>query len=237
MPKTIEAKLIQKIQRTPSVVSFRLDPKEKIDFIPGQFLQVVFDKENPNNKDLNKYLSFSASPSKNYIEFTKRISESDFSQKLKNLEINDKVLIKATFGNCVFNDDYKKIGFLIGGIGITPVISIIEFIVENKLNTDVILFYSNRTEEEIAFKKELDDWQKNNSNIKVVNTVTDCQPKDRSCIFGRISKDLLLQKDKDIKERILFIFGPPKMVEAMKSLCLETGCKEENLKTESFIGY
>ncbi|MBM3247871.1 MAG: FAD-dependent oxidoreductase [Candidatus Omnitrophica bacterium] len=235
--KIIKAKLTGKIQRTPSVVSFRLIPRERIDFAPGQFLQVVFDQDNPNNKDLNKYLSFSASPSKDYIEVTKRISDSDFSQRLNNFKINDEVLIKAPLGSCVFKDDYKKIGFLIGGIGITPVISIIEYIVEKKLNTDVVLFYSNRTEDEIAFKAELDGWQEENSNIKVIHTVTECQPKDKNCIFGRISKELLLEKDKYIKERILFIFGPPKMVDVMKGLCLETGCKGENLKTESFIGY
>jgi len=235
--KLVKAKLIEKITRTPSVLSFRSIPQEKIDFIPGQFLQVIFDKDNPNNKDLNKYLSFSASPSKNYLEFTKRMSESDFSKSLNNLKPGDEVLIKAPFGNCVFKNAYEKIGFLIGGIGITPVISIIEFIVERKLNTDTVLFYSNRTEEEIAFKKELDGWQNENSNINVVHTVTECQPKQKNCIFGRISKDLLLAKDKYIKERIIFIFGPPKMVDAMKSLCLEIGVKEENLKTESFIGY
>lgn len=237
MPKAIKAKFVQKIQRTPSVASFRLKPQERIDFIPGQFLQVVFDKDNPNNKDLNKYLSFSASPLKDYIEVTKRISQSNFSQRLNNLKIDDEVLLNAPLGSCVFKDDYKKIGFLIGGIGVTPVISIIEYIVEKKLNTDVILFYSNRTEEEIAFKAELDGWQQENSNIKVINAVTDCQPKDKNCIFGRIGKELLLERDKYIKERILFIFGPPKMVGGMKSLCLEIGCKEENLKTESFIGY
>ncbi|MDD2654927.1 MAG: FAD-dependent oxidoreductase [Candidatus Omnitrophica bacterium] len=235
--KTIKAKLIDKIQRTPSVASFRLIPEEQLNFIPGQFLQVVFDKDNSNNKDLNKYLSFSASPSKDYIEFTKRISESNFSQKLKNLNLNDEVTIKAPLGSCVFRDEYKKIAFLIGGIGITPVISIIEFIAGNKIQTDVTLFYSNRTEEEIAFKKELDDWRRNNCNIKVIYTVTDCPAKDSSCVFGRIDKNLLVQNTSDLKERIIFIFGPPKMVEAMKSLCLEVGCKEENLKTESFVGY
>jgi ferredoxin-NADP reductase len=235
--KIIKAKLTEKIQRTSSVVSFRLILQEKVDFIPGQFLQVIFDKDNPSNKELNKYLSFSASPSKDYIEVTKRISQSSFSQRLNNLKIDDEVLLNAPLGACVFKDDYKKVGFLIGGIGITPVISIIEYIVEKKLNTDVILFYSNRTEDEIAYKAELDGWQQENSNIKVINTVTDCQPKEKNCIFGRISKELLLEKDKYIKERILFIFGPPKMVDAMKGLCLEIGCKEENLKTESFIGY
>ncbi|MFH1655014.1 MAG: FAD-binding oxidoreductase [Candidatus Omnitrophota bacterium] len=233
----LKGKLIQKIKRTPSIVSFRFIPEEKIEFMPGQFLQVMFDESNQNNKELNKYLSFSSSPAKDYIEVTKRISDSAFSQKLKRLKIGDEVSLKATFGNCVFKDEYKKIGFLIGGIGITPVISIIEYIVENKLDTDVALIYSNKTEDEIAFKKELDNWRAENSNIRVMYTVTDCQPKDSNCIMGRISKELLMQKAKDLKERICFVFGPPKMVDAMKNLCLELGCNSQDVKAESFIGY
>jgi ferredoxin-NADP reductase len=41
----------------------------------------------------------------------------------------------------------------------------------------------------------------------------------------------------DLGERILFIFGPPKMVEAMKILSLELGASPENIKTEAFMGY
>ena len=38
---------------------------------------------------MNKYLSFSCAPGKGYIEVTKRLSNSEFSQSLKNLKIND----------------------------------------------------------------------------------------------------------------------------------------------------
>lgn len=235
--KDIRVRLKETIERTPTVTSFRFIPEEKIDFVPGQFLQVIFDETNKANKDLNKYLSFSSSPAKDYIEVTKRLSDSAFSQRLKGMLPGDSVLLKAPLGNCVFKPEYKKIGFLIGGIGITPVISIIGYIVEKKLGTDVILFYSNKTEEEIAFKKELDLWKTNNRNIKIFYAVTDCQPKDPSCVFGRIDKDLVAANAPDLKERTIFIFGPPKMVEVMNNLCLELGCNKENVKIENFIGY
>lgn len=233
----ISIKLIKRIKRTDTVESFRFMPRGKINFISGQFMQVIFDTQNRDNQELNKYLSFSSPPTKDYIEFTKRLSASKFSERLKSLRPDDEVLLKAPLGNCVFKEEYKKIGFLIGGIGITPVISIIEFIVDTKLNTDAVLFYSNKTEQDIAFRQELDYWQGINDNIKVVYTVAECQPKDSNFIFGRIDKDLLMEKDKYYRERIFFIFGPPRMVEAMKALCLQTGCKQENIKTESFIGY
>lgn len=235
--KEAKAKLTERIKRTESIESFRFLPEKKIDFISGQFLQIIFDVANPDNKELNKYLSFSSSPTKEYIEVSKRLSESQFSQKLNSLKIGDDVLLKAPLGSCIFKEEYKKIGFLIGGIGITPVISIVEYIVDKKLNTDVVLLYSNRTEQDIAFRKELDYWQSINNKIKVFYTVTDCQPKDSSCIFGRIDKNLLVREVKDYVGRIFFIFGPPKMVEAMKNISLEAGARQENIKTESFIGY
>lgn len=233
----LRVKLIDKIERTSDVVSFRFSSGEKPDFIPGQFLQLIFDEPNQSNKELNKYLSFSSSPTKDYIEVTKRLSSSQFSQKLRSLKPKDEVLIKAPLGSCVFKEEYKKIGFLIGGIGITPVISIIEYVIDKKLDTDIILLYSNRTEEDIAFRKELDYWQSLNNKIKIVYTLTDCRPKDRECISGRINEELVRNKIDGLYERIFFIFGPPSMVEAMSKLCLGLGCEKENIKAENFIGY
>lgn len=235
--KELKARLIEKISRTPTVSSFKFIPSEKISFLPGQAAQIILDESNRSNKDLNKYLSFSSSPGKNYIELTKRLSQSDFSIRLNNLKINDEVMLKAPLGGCVFEEKYKKITFLIGGIGITPVISIIEYIVEKKLDTQVKLFYSNRTEEEIAYKRELDNWQTNNKNIKVYYTITDCQPKDKTCSYGFINKEFLMENLCDLEQSMIFIFGPPKMVDVMSALSLEMGCAKESIKTEKFVGY
>lgn len=232
-----KAELNQRLKRTPTIESFRFFPSEKINFTPGQFLRLIFDKDNLGNKELNKYLSFSSSPAKDYIEVTKRLSESQFSDKLKSLNLGDQGFIQAPLGSCVFKDEYKKIAFLIGGIGITPVISILEYIVDKGLKTDVYLFYSNRNEEEIAFKEELDNWQVANRGIKVVYTLTEAPSQKANCRFGYINKELLLQNIKDTSERIFYIFGPPKMVEAMERLCKEMVVADEKIKTEIFMGY
>lgn len=235
--KEIKARLIERIKRTNLVESFRFLLSEKINFLPGQFLRVIFERENRENKELNKYLSISCSPTKEYIEVTKRMSNSGFSQRLGSLRLNDEIFVEIPLGNCVFQEEYKKIGFLIGGIGITPVISIIEYIIDKKLDTDVCLFYSNRTDDNIAFKEELGHWQTLNKNIKIYFTVTDYQPKDKTSIFGFINKELLIEKACDLDDRIFFIFGPPRMVDAMCNILLELECKKENIRTEKFIGY
>lgn len=234
--REFKVKFAEKIRRTDTVISFRFLPESKIDFFPGQFLQFIFDEGNPKNKELNKYLSFSSSPNNSYIEVTKRISDSQFCSKLKNLKENDSILVKAPLGNCVFDRSYDKICFLVGGIGVTPVISILEYIGQERLPTDVILLYSNKNQEDIAFKNEIDLWQKK-SSLKVFYLITDCKPRDEECIYGRIDKELFVEKVKDFKGRHIFSFGPPAMVKAMKNMCLELECENSNMHFEIFAGY
>jgi ferredoxin-NADP reductase len=108
---------------------------------------------------------------------------------------------------------------------------------DKKLSTDVCLAYSNRTEQEIAFKRELDSWRQANPNIKISYVVTECEPKDKTCIFGRIDSAFIKKSICDIEERMVFIYGPPKMVEAMKEIAVGLKVAPENLKTEVFVGY
>jgi ferredoxin-NADP reductase len=146
--------------------------------------------------------------------------------------------VQAPFGNCTFSPDYAKIAFIIGGIGITPVISIIENIAYNKFSAEMALFYSNKNDGNIAFRKELDAWSaENNSLLKVFYAITDCPPRDPSCFYGRIDRGFIESRDAAFKERMIFIFGPPVMVRAMDELCREIGCPAGMVRKESFTGY
>jgi len=235
--KETQVTLSERIRRTLTIESFRFRPDQEIEFLPGQFLQLIFDQENRSNSNLNKFLSFSSAPGKEYFEVTKRISGSEFSEALVKLKIGDRILVKAPMGNCIFKDEYKKIGFLIGGIGITPVISILEYVTSKNLDTNVCLLYSNRTDEDIAFKTEIDSWSRQNPNINSVYVVSNCVPKDQKCFFGTIDQQFLMDHICDPQQRIFFIFGSPVMVTKMKNICLEIGCNKDMVKVENFIGY
>jgi len=232
-----KAEFVESIQRTESIKSFRFKTEGTLSFLPGQFAKIVFDRENPGNKNLNKYLSFSSAPGKEYFEITKRISNSDFSQKLLNLTSGDSLLFNGPLGNCTLNPSYKKMCFLVGGIGITPVISMLEHLVEKKIDIEAELAYSNSTEEDIAFKAELDSWSENLENIKVMYLVNKCEPRDKKCFQGIIDDSFLMKNIGICENKIIFSFGPPAMVLAMKELALKAGCTEDRVKIENFVGY
>jgi len=237
MEETICAKLTERIPRTPTVESFRFLPVEQVNFLPGQFTRLFFDADDKNNSNLNKCLSFSCAPGRDYVEVTKRLGESEFSQRLKRLQKGDEVVLGRPLGNCIFKDSYKKIVFLTGGIGITPAISIIEHIVTKKVDTDVVLLYANRNEEEIAFKAELDAWQKNFKKLKICYTVSCKSSPDSVCREGNIDVVFCRGNLADLCERKVFIYGPPAMVTAMQGLVFQLDCKKENVLIENFTGY
>lgn len=235
--KTFNLKLSARIKRTADIESFRFIPESKISFLPGQFARIILDSDNHHDKSLIKYLSFSGSPLNSYLEFTKRISRSDFSKKLTSLKTGDEITFQGPLGNCVFKERYEEVVFLAGGIGITPVISMIEYIAQKGLNTRIKLFYSNHRRDDIAFQGALDGWQSANKNIEIFYLVSENKPEDKRYILGRINKEILENNVQDINQQIFYAFGPPKMVEAMKSLCLDMNCSPDQLIAESFLGY
>ena len=118
-------------------------------------------------------------------------------------------------------------------IGITPAISIIEHIVINKLDTNVILLYSNRSIEDIAFKPELDRWNEL-PNINVFYRVNEEQAGENVSV-GKIDDEYVKSMVADLQSTTFYSFGPPRMVDAMIELCNRIGCKK--IITETFLGY
>ena len=83
-----------------------------------------------------------------------------------------KVLLKDK----ALEDKKMKIGLLAGGSGITPLYSMALASSLAKDNVEITLIYSNKTKDDILIKKELDDLESMNPNLKVVHTLTRHKP-------------------------------------------------------------
>ena len=145
----LETEVVDVIERTHDVKSIRLKVDYKKGFMPGQWFFVTLDKD----REIQRHLTISNSPTETgFIEFTKKLTGSDFSKILETIKPGDWAKIRYPFGEFIFEGEYKKIAFLSGGIGITPIRSITKYVVDKKLDIDMILLYGNRTEKDIAFK-------------------------------------------------------------------------------------
>jgi ferredoxin-NADP reductase len=222
------------IPRTYNVTSFRFPRPAELDYKAGQFLFVTFKAD---GKELSKHFSFSSSPTeKTQIEFTKKLSDSDFSAVLRVLKKGDWARIDAPYGKFTFEGEYKKIGLLGGGIGITPFMGICKYCTDMRLDTKVTLLYGNRTESDIVFKKELEALQEQNKNLKVVFTLNEADSRWKGAT-GFITADMIQKKIPDYKDTVFYTCGPPAMVEVMEKLVEQLGLPKMQLKREYFTGY
>ncbi len=237
MAKEFETKVIDIIKRTPNVLSVRLKAEEDSVFKAGQYLFVTFRR---SSEEFSKVLSISNSPTeKGYIEFTKKLSDSPFSKCLTELKTGDWARLKFPFGKFTFEGEYKKIAFISGGIGITPIRSICKFATDTKINSGIILLYSNHRPEDIVFKDDFDQMLLQNKNLKVAYTLTcpDSLPEWKG-LRGFINEEAIKSQIPDFKERVFYLCGPPKMVEVMQALLKDKLCIEpQKIITENFTGY
>jgi ferredoxin-NADP reductase len=222
------------IPRTYNVTSFRFPRPAELDYKAGQFLFVTFKAD---GKELSKHFSFSSSPTeKTQIEFTKKLSDSDFSAVLRGLKKGDWARIDAPYGKFTFEGEHKKIGLLGGGIGITPFMGICKYCTDMRLDTKVTLLYGNRTESDIVFRKELEALQEQNKNLKVVFTLNEADRRWKGAT-GFITADMIQKKIPDYKDTVFYTCGPPPMVEVMEKLVEQLGLPKMQLKREYFTGY
>ena len=236
MAQEFELRVQKIIQRSYNVKSVRINrPAENLSYQAGQFLNVALDSENR----LKRYLSISSSPTESgYIEFTKKITESEFSCALNKLKEGDTVKIQYPFGKFTLEDNpAEKIAFLSGGIGITPIRSILKYTTDKNLAVDMILIYANRSIRDILFKEDFDAMQKDCPKLKIAHVLCEPAP-DFKCVNGLINAQVIRNETSDYLERKFFLCGPPAMVEAMKKILIEElHCPKENIVLENFAGY
>lgn len=231
-------KINRVIQRTRDIKSFRMDNSVNMEFKPGQFLHLTIDVE---GKKESKYFSISNSPTETgYIEFTKRITSSAYSKALDNIKPGDNVTIKGPMGTFTFEGEYKKIAFLSGGIGITPIRSMCKFVTDKNFNSNIVLLYGNNTEEDIVFRDDFEDMKKHNKNFKVVHTLT--SPESGQSGWnghsGYIDDSMIKKEIPDYNERTFYICGPPRMVETLVNILKDKlAVEKEKIRLENFAGY
>jgi ferredoxin-NADP reductase len=205
-------------------------------FEPGQYAQIkllnpIYYDEEGNSR----LFSICSSPTKNYLMFTTRALDSAFNKNILELPIGSEAVIGEPGGNTVLHKDSSVPAvFLIGGIGITPVRCMIEYITECNLHYKSYLFFSNPDSKSMAFFNEFEKWAKEYPDFKFIPTIDDINDKNWKYNFGYINKDMILKNLFDVKSSIYYVVGPPQMVDVMEKILLELKVNPKNIKLEKF---
>jgi glycine betaine catabolism B len=227
-------------QETADVRTFRFVPPdgERLPFEhqAGQYLvlSVLID-----GKKVNRTYTISSPPTRtDYCEITVKREENGYvSRHLHEmLHEGDVIHVSAPAGRFVFDrTQANSIVLIAGGVGITPLMSIVRDLTDRNWKGDIFFIYSAKSPADIIFKKELEDLQARFSNVRVHVTLSRADGTDWSGYKGRVSGPFLGMCVPSITERPVYICGPQTMMAPTIQLLRELGVQADKIKSEEFI--
>jgi len=236
------------IDETPDVKTFCLIAETPVffNYQPGQFvnLQVEID-----GQSVIRPYSISSSPTRPYhLSITvKRVpaAEPDLPEGLvsnwlhDHFAVGDQVkLISGPLGHFTCLPDLPaKMLFISAGSGITPMMSMSRWVQDTVADSDIVFLHSARTPDDIVFRSELETMAAQMSNFRLAITLTRSLPgRAWMGLTGRISKAILSLVAPDLMERAVFVCGPERFMQEVRSILEAMGFPMQNYQEESFGG-
>ncbi len=203
-----------------------------ITFRSGQYAWLTLG-DSPFKLQQNPYsFSSSALDAPEKVEFTAKVL-GDFSEKLVNAASGDTIYLEGPYGLFCLGDDAPGAIFIMGGIGITPAMSILRTLRDRNDPRPLILIYGNTCAAEIAFRSELEELERllNLQVIHVLNEPDDDWQGER----GYIDRDLLGRNlPAETRDFSVFICGPEPMMDSAEDGVLELNFGLHQIRAERF---
>ncbi len=214
--------------------------KSNFSYEAGQYCDfTLINPPTTDDEGNTRAFSLVSSPNdKGIVAITTRMRHSAFKNNLKAMSLGTEVKVTGPIGNFTLPENTKQpLVFLAGGIGITPMHSMIAWATEEKTEHKIQLFYSNHSLDQAPFLDDVKTWQDQNTHFMPIVVLTDDDHADGNFVHQRIDINLIKQYVADITLPKYYTSGPDSFVSAMKALLTENGVSKDNVLAEEFAGY
>ncbi len=234
-----KTKLKSKKEIANGTMAFYLEKPDGFTYKAGQFADYTL--INPKETDAEgntRGFSLASAPFEQDIMFATRMRDTAFKRDMKTMDIGTGLTLDGSYGSFTLQNNTRiPAVFLSGGIGITPVRSIILQATHDKTAHKIFLFYANKTPADAAFLDELKDAEKSNSNFTFIPSMTEDKSNQWHGETGFFTKEMLTKYIGDLTTPIYYIAGPAGMVASLRKTLTDAGIDEDNIRTEEFSGY
>ncbi|MRS03876.1 oxidoreductase, partial [bacterium] len=204
-------------------------------FHPGQFAWITA-WDSPFRDHEHPFSFSSSAGDSSLLSFT--IKElGDFTASIKNLTQGQRVYVDGPYGAFSVDRHPQAQGFIFiaGGIGITPMMSMLRTLSDRGDSRPLTLIYANKTLETATFLEEIQKLPEK-LNLKVVH-VLESPPADWSGEKGFVNADILKRHlpAERIPNRVeIFICGPGPMMNAVEKTLINIGIPLGDFHSERF---
>ena len=222
-----------------SVILLTLTPASNADIFAyraGQYVTVGW-QHGAQPTPVRCFSLVSSPTQRDFVQLAMRV-QGDFTAAAATLKVGAKLKLRGPFGDFTLRPDAGSQVMVAGGIGITPMISMIRYATDSGLGQPLTLLYSCRTQDDVSFLPELDELSGRNPLLTVVYAITSGSVDKlagRRVQLGRI--DQLLLKPAGARRPAgpdYYLCGPPAFITAMADNLRLLGVADDHVHAESF---
>ncbi len=209
-------------------------PSQGVTYLPGQFIFLTLYREALPVEE--HPFSISSSPAHSaYLTSTIKAS-GDYTATIGQTSVGDRAALRGPFGrfSYVLHPDETDLVFVAGGVGITPLLSMLRHMRDTHANVNVRLIYANRTEADIVARKELDEIAAGSSPTLQVHHVLSNAGPSWTGEQGRVDATLIEQYAGDVGGKVFYISGPPRMISDLSRGLSRIGVPSGSIRVERF---
>lgn len=217
-------------------VRFEMPRGKKANHLPGQFHFVTFPNSGAVPAEEHHFTISSCPMEREFVESTIKAS-GDFTSQIGDLKAGDAAIVQGDFGrfSYILHGNETEQVFIAGGIGVTPLMSMLRHMGSVGSKLPVTLLYGNKTEADIVFRGELDEMQAaQQPPLRVVHVLSDANESwagERGHVDGKLLNQLLSD---DLSNTGFYVCGPAGMTQQVVPALRRQKVPRRNIHTESF---
>ncbi|MCA1064112.1 NO-inducible flavohemoprotein [Rossellomorea sp. AcN35-11] len=228
----------KKVVESDVITSFYLQPKEGANvptYKPGQYISVRVNIPGEEFTHIRQY-SLSSAPMENLYRISvKREADHAPQGKVSNylhdrMEVGSEMDVSAPAGDFYLEDHTTPVAFISGGVGITPMMSMLEMVAQTKPERPTAFIHASKHEGVHAFRGEVDALMGGLLNGEACYIYEN--PSDGAHHRGYVNKEIL-SKYID-RETECYVCGPAPFMKAVITTLKELGVEEEKIHFEFF---
>ncbi len=234
MAPSFQARVAEVVQETPRVRRITFALEKPLFFLPGQFIMFVIKPTLPSGQQgLMKRAYSLCSPRSHQHTISIALNTTPqgvISPTVYNLKKGDKVELDGPYGLFALHDSPRKKVFLAGGTGISPILSMLYELEEQKKLRDVLVIYSAKKEEDILFRRELAHFERGEAHI-VITLTEEALPSWKG-ETRRIDGAMITRFVNDPSACEFYMCGSPQMVQSLLQALAELQVPSEHIHHE-----
>jgi ferredoxin-NADP reductase len=238
--------------QSQSVCSFYLVPQDGLalpPFLPGQFL--TFHLEIPKSGGVSEQVvrcySLSDAPRPDGYRVSIKRAVAPLGSAIPpgrssnyfhdQIDVGSLLQVRSPAGHFHIDQSAAPLVLISGGIGITPLLSMLTWCLAEQSEREVWLFCGVRHSQQLVLQSELEAWSAQHANFHLVWCFSnphadDLKSRPGACL-GRVDVDLL-RRQLPLKPYHFYICGPTPMLESLVPALQNWGVPDERIHYEAF---